>query len=219
MPPSYLIYEPFADKISKDTYNIIKNHSFIRLESNDFTGFKSDKRKILMADNEPAALPNFIEFLQEYKDYEIWPRQVDVTVNNLSTAKAISKCYNLNAKVKLNCSYDYDFFVENYKHMNFHLQVPFENESELHYLHRLIRTILFYKSHSATVPFFYNPYNKNLQYYIVQWGLNKTQLSYQDFYKDNIDALKYLIAAQGEIRLLLKTTPKDNRTFDLSHYI
>ena len=218
IPPSYMVYEPYRDKFSKQTYNLIRNHSFVRVENNDFTGFHKGSDKILLADNDIAALPNFTNFLEEYKYYTIIPRQHTITVKDESVAAALYKYRNISVPLYIDFKYSYEFFEEHYKRMVFHLRTPFENESETHYLNRLVRTVLYYKSHGAALPFI-RCADKTTSGYIIQWGVTKTNLPYSEFYKNNTDALAVLNIVPKEIRLLLKTKPQIGQSFDLSHYL
>ena len=218
MPPSYMIYEPYSDKFTKQTYDLIHKHSFVRVENSDFTGFRKGSQKILLADYDVAALPNFTSFLEEYKHYDITPRQSKINVKDPSRAAELYKYRNITVPLYADFKYSYEFFEEYYKRMMFPISTPFEGENEVHHLNRLVRTILYYKSHGATLPRI-SYINENTINFIMRWGTNKTNLSYAEFYKNNTAALAILNTAPSEIRLLLKTRPQAGQSFDLSRFL
>lgn len=216
--PNIICYEPFRNKLNKMAYDWAQKHSFIRVENSDFTGYQKDSDKILIADCNFAALPNAIDFMKEFKYKFLYTRPGALNVDNLTTAEQLLRPRVLMKSVYLKCKYDFNFFEQYYKQdIDFHLSTPYENENENHYLNRLVRTILYYKSRSAAPTYFCTSIHKFNP--IAAWGCKKTQLSYDEYYKDDKIALNLLYEVPTEIRLLLKTKPTQPQIFDLNQYL
>lgn len=64
--PNYLIYAPFSTKIPKNIYKTLIDGSIVRVENNDFSGFKDNTSAILISDCDFLNLSNAKDFVKEY---------------------------------------------------------------------------------------------------------------------------------------------------------
>lgn len=63
MPPSYLCYEPYTEKFSKDTYERFKKSSFVRYENMDMSDYKKEKTILSIADHNFMYMGGAADFL------------------------------------------------------------------------------------------------------------------------------------------------------------
>lgn len=73
MPPNYGIYDLIAYKLKPPIkYDLMKNHSLIRLENEDFSDYKPNSNKIIFVDNDFISIPFSYDFLLEHKNKDFY---------------------------------------------------------------------------------------------------------------------------------------------------
>ena len=220
-PLDYSCYDTVAYKLSvKSEYNNITKNSLVRIETEDFTDYKKDKSRIYLADNDLANVPQATDFLQEYKQHRFTPL---FTVKlNRSNVDEFLRYINLFTDDFMVDDFDADMFKEYYstRRLVFSLAAR-SNETELHYMKRLMIMGLMYKNIKRTPSQLFNVSQTNVARPIIQWVLKNTQQSFIDYYADNKDIQIKILNAPAELRSLYKTNPLKitSSTFDLKNYL
>lgn len=220
-PLDYSCYDTVSYKLSvKNEYgNIIKN-SLVRIETEDFTDYKKDKSRIYLADNNLANVPRATDFLQEYKQHRFTPLfTVRLNKNNVED---FMQYKNLFTDEFVADDFDADMFKEYYldRRLVFSLAAR-ENETEFHYMKRLMVMGLIYKNAKLTPSQRFLTSKNNAAAPIIQWVLKNTQTPFIDYYADNKDIQTKILNAPAELRSLYKTNPLKitPSTFDLRKYL
>ena len=215
VPPLYNLYDLFSEKFNRSNYTLMRNNSFIRFENKDFSDFKKDCKHIFIADHNFCYLPEADLFRKEYKDYKFnYLRRLEI--RDKETFYKF-RGFNDNRKYFINFRFDEDFLLENYnKYITLNWSVKYENETEEHQLMRLAALVLFYKSQNQYPDIKQIDLNKDTFIKdILFWGYNFNQLSFKDFYEGNKKVIGRLNTTSSDVRLLLKTNPKEFKSSDI----
>ena len=218
MPPSYLIYEPFFDKLNTN-FESLKRNSHIRIENRDLSGFKKEKTSIYVADQNYFDREDAFDFIEEFKNYKFNfifgiqcrdPKQMEL----FDKYRVVFK-----NQLKIDFEYDGDFFKEyasNPKNV-----FPFlrnkENESDYHANLRAAAQGLYYLAIGRTENnycYLKTPLGKK----IGEWCSHKTSLSFADYFQSDKSVQLLIAAAPTDLRLMLKTSPQkiNTSTFDFT---
>lgn len=217
---NYKCYDEVSYRLSNKTdYSNMAKNSLVRIETQDFTDLKKDKRIIFINDENLAAVPHAADFLQEYKQYILQPLhsiKVDAT-----TIEEFIKYEQVIRGIFVCHDYTPDLFLEYYtiRKLAFNFsQRP--GESELHYMKRLLVIGLLYKNKKISPPHFTNLGTKGMVGKISSWILKNDPRSFATFYSDDKEIQKAIINSPSEIRCLYKTNPLSitPSTFDLKEY-
>lgn len=214
LQPSYLPYDPYSNKLSIRNYEKLKRDSLVRVEAQDFADYKSNRTKIFIADHDFFYIHNALDFLEEYKNKHTFDFFWKLVAKDEETYNKFNRYTNLiNRRIIVDFNFNKDFFIKNYSDNTiFTLK---QNNSFEEYLIFIIQIILYYKSNNLypeiitekdRVP----PLDK-----IMQWGRNPTQESFVNYYKNDTAAQQFLNKAKSDIRLLLKTNPKNFKNSDI----
>lgn len=207
-PPSYLIYEPYFDKLVK-SFETLKNNSHIRIENRDLTYFHKEKSKIYVADINYFNTDNPFDFLEEYKNYYFYFIH-GAKVNNSNDLSKFNKYQNIFlSDIILNYNYDEETF-KNYC-LNYHFFCPIgvirDYEDEQEALCRAAAQILYLKTYNLTT-IRYNHFSTELGKAIMTWGGTKTQESFVSYYSNSKAISNAILLAPAQLRSYLKTSPK-----------
>ena len=219
---NYACYDKLLYRITnKGDYNNMAKNSLIRVETEDFTDYKPDRNLIFIADNNPTAITAMPDFLLEHKNNHQFKFLFPLRVNSDN----IDKFARFESLIKgtLVCN---DFTSQTYKEYCYDKHIVFNyerrgNESDNHYIARLLAMGIIIKSYQSTPSIGVNRYSENgIAKSIYQWILQKDWSPFITYYSDNKDIQNYILNAPSEIRLLCKTKPLaiNSSTFDLQSY-
>lgn len=215
LPPSFEPYDIYSYKLSVPKgYDKLKQSSLIRVETNDFGGFNKEQNFVYIADTNFLDTPAAESFLQDNKKHSFVFYNA-LKVNDPKTYERFYRYTTLfNRRLIINFPYNEDFFYENLKDAVFIIKKK-ESETELNFLLRLVKTILIYKNKNVSFTDA-RVMDETLVGAIVSWGKDKNQLSFSEYYKDNMTIQKKINTQPTELRLLLKQNPlKITRSIDL----
>lgn len=215
-PPSYLPYEPFTEKMSNAVYNKIKKSSFIRLENQDFSDYNESKTWISFADRNLLYVDGAKEFFHEHKNHRYFPLHSLNVKDEATFLNFVQYTPIMDRRLLLQFKFSEDLFKTYYNDfIIFDLLNPWEGESYNHFIQRLITMFLYYKVNKANIMIEISIGEKTLLDFILLWGLKGKQLSYQEFYEGNKEALAFIDSSPSEIRVLLKSKPSKMRSQDI----
>lgn len=206
LPPDFEPYDIYSHKLTIPRgYDALKRDSLIRLETEDFSGFKKDRHYIYLSDVNFLYTPGAEEFVQDNKDRDFIFYN-PLTVNDEETYNKFYRYTTLfNRRLIINFDFNEDFFYENIGEAYFHFTKK-ENESELNYLIRLVKAILIYKK--KDIIFLENRISQDtLENKILDWGKSRTQYSFAKYYENNNMVQNIIRKQPTELRLLLKQNP------------
>lgn len=207
VPPSLYPYDRYYDKFNTQTYEQMKSSSFIHFCMNDFTGFNKEYKHIYIVDHNVAQNEAIDDFLHEYHNYRFHFYHIP-TCNTLEEFKRMEKFENLfTSSIKINFKYNKDFIME-FKNKVFY-PLKIENETEDESITRMLKTILIIKS--LDLKYSSPPYSKNpLMQKILKYGYAApAHQSFSEYYKEDKIITRLILQQPSEIRLLLKTKPKN----------
>lgn len=212
VPPSYLPYDAYSNKLHISNYDAMKRDSYIRIENNDFSDYKKDRTNIYIADHNIFYLDKTIDFLEEYKNHNFKPIHA-LEIKDEETFRKFYRYIDLFDRTYfINFNFSEDFFKE-FINERIIYNWTIENEKEIK---KKILMILGLKIRNISFSIKFLPKEDNLYKDILLWGRDKTQDSFYDYYKDNKSVMKKLDGAPTEIRLLLKCNPKKMRLEDIT---
>ena len=207
--PSYIPYERFDYKLKTPfSFHLLEKHSLVRVSTNDYADLKEKDNCIMIADEYPLQVSNMKEFLDKYKKYSDFTFFHTLKVDSKENLEKFYQYRNLfRKKYIMNFRFDENTFFQYMNDSNVVFQFKQEDwESKNNLFLRLTKMILAYKHNNVK---YRNPYpftDKFLSY-IDNWGKSVSCVSYEEFYKNNKEALRFMAAATTELRLLLKQNP------------
>lgn len=210
VPPSYLAYEPFANKLSmrRNEYDRLKRSSYIRLETNNMADMK-DSNIIYIADRNICYLDNSYDFILENKNKSIYFAHSNF-INDKETLEKFSRFFPIfKDGIIIDFRYSEDIFFEYYKENVIFGLGQRADENEMQYLTRLVKMGLWFKSTGASFRMKYNIPLKGESAKVVEWiRQNPIKISYAEYSKDDPAAQRFILECPSELRLLLKQNPK-----------
>lgn len=217
VPPAYLIYEPFFDKLVKEFKNLKKN-SFIRIENYDFTDFKKNCKTLYIADINYFDTSSPFDFIDEYKNYYFYfIHGIHIHDQNL-----LPLCYKYEAlfktAVQVRCNYTEQIFKQ-YAPYNFDFLIhkQRENETQSNYILRIAVQILYYKTLKRTIAPRANS-KAILGNKILLWGAKNLPQSFETFYQNDKEVQKLLVTAPSDLRCVLKTNPLKIKSSEIDFF-
>ena len=205
VPPNPMIYLNVFDKYKKLNWNNFSANSIIRLSNQDFTGYKTAAPRIYIVDRDFCQLEGAEDFLQEYKNKDFYFFHTLEIRSEEEFNRFMRYTLILSKPLYINFKFSKDFFIENIKEkLHFNLYYPQEGEKD--FLLRVTKVILLSKYYNKKIIYNLNYARDPLIKNILLWS-NKDNVSYQNFYKGNKEALSLMEKASTEVRLLLKTNP------------
>lgn len=209
LAPSFLPYDPWTERLSnKSSYEKMKRSSYIRLETNNLGGFKTDASTIFFADNNLFDAAAAINFIEKYKSKYNFCCIHSPQIKTEEMAQQVARYTNIFDKPFI-CKFDfsseffynyYDSFVFTYKR---HDEEPLEE-----YIERVLKMALWLKSKRKNTWIEDIEKSTPLLKYISNWvRCSPPDLSYQDYYSNNKEAYNEIFRAATPIRLLLKISP------------
>ena len=216
VPPSYLAYEPFTEKFNLANYNQIKKSSYIRLENKDFSDYSENKLYITFADHHLFYIEGAKDFIHEHKNHRFKTihrleiKDEETFLNFIPYSSLIDRRFFICGKYSEEMLKDY--FKER---IVFDLAHPWPDETNNHFLTRIISIINFYKINNTSVTIEAIPEKDIFLKTILTWGRVNNQLSYYEYYADNKNAIKLAETAASQIRVLLKSKPSKMKSSDI----
>jgi hypothetical protein len=224
-PPSYL---PYYGKIEEKIKNIrqfrmIEKNSIIRVENNDFTGFKENCNNIYVADENFLYSFGAEDFINEYKlKYNIKFLHALVAKDEKTFEKFFSVAIRSGRQMVIDFQFSLDFFKKYYYENVLFSSNRNDNEIVEDFLCRIVKMILFAKNEQKIIRFSPITYSKTeLTLYplltlwkdLISWSRDCSQDSFYNFYKNNRDIYKLddMLNKSKNLRLIMKQNPK---TFD-----
>lgn len=218
---NYQCYDALFYRLKNKThYNLMSKNSLVRVETEDFTDYKSDKSIIFLADNNPTGVPQMADFLLEYKNHRFYPLYpFTVNSSNIQTFVRFENLIQENFYCK-------DYNGDIYKEYCYDRHIAFdfnkrENESENHFITRLLAMGIVIKNHETTPSINIRQFTgTGIAEKVYKWILAKEWTPFITYYSDDKEIQNYIFNAPTEIRLLCKTKPLgiNSSTFDLQHY-
>lgn len=207
VPPSYLIYEPFAYKFPNNIYNSLKSNSYIRFENKDFSDLKAGGGTIYFADNNLFNSDGIEDFLLENKNKNFYCFNTpNVNIQEKDIFR-FNELFKSNIIINNYSEDDFFNFIEE-KNIIFNMEI-IDGEDEYNYIIRLIKTILFLKKYNKKnfIKISPNKYDKLLRKWIAIQGKD-SNLSCFNYYDGNKEVQNFINSQCTEIRLLLKQDPQ-----------
>lgn len=207
--PNFLCYDPWTNKLSnKSHYNKMKSSSYVRLETENFGGYKPEATSIFFADNDLFSVAATKNFLEEHKRKHDFYCIHAPRLKDKETAIEVARYTNLfNCQFVCDFDFETDFFCEYLNDFKFSYR-RFENEAINQYTERILKMALWEKNQGK------KPWNIELSKdtqllkYISTWILNAPRdQSFQQYYSSNKSALAEILVAATNIRVLLKVAP------------
>lgn len=199
--------------MSRD-YNNIKNSSYIRFATNDFSDYSSSKKLISIADYNFFGLDGSFDFIHDNLNKHNFFFVRGLRFNN---EEKLIEAYRFKpAGIKQKFYVDYKFTMKTLEYTTddvplFDWVNNLYGESNAQHLLRIATMIIFYKSYNKSI--YANSSNNNsFANYLIKWGMSTECISYEKFYKNNTEALNYMITAPAQLRFLLKINPKELHT-------
>lgn len=209
VPPRYLPYDSFVERLANTkSYDTMKQSSYIRVENKDFTDYKPDRTNIYIADYDFIHLQESLDFLQEYKKHN-FKFTHGLKIDNEILYNQFIRYSNLfDRRLYITFNYSKDFLLENYyENIVLNINKP---------LNEIIQIILFLKSKENSKAILEKVSNINqLQDYVIKWGYAAARESYYEYYKKNRNAINLAEKSDSNIRLLLKTKPKNYKSSNI----
>lgn len=207
VPPSLIPYDKFYEKFNTAAYEKMKQSSFIHFCMRDFTGFNKNFKNIYIVDHNIAQDKEADDFFHEYHNYNFYFYHTPVC-NSIEEYERMEKFENLfRIAIKINFKYDKDFVLK-YKNKPFY-PIKMENENEEESIIRLLKTILIIKSLGLRINFPPHSADKLVQIILDYAYKAPPYQSCYEYYYGNKVAIKLITQQESEIRLLLKTNPKN----------
>lgn len=217
---NYNCYDTFSYKLTNKTeYAYMPKSSLIRVETNDFTDYKKDKKKIYISDNDLTKVPQALDFFYEYRNHLFIPlHSIKVNTTNIDE---FARYRNLISSCLICQDYNAELFKEYYtdNHIEFNFAIkPLETDE--HYIKRLLVIGLIFKNKQMIPMRHYTLKVAKKFEPFYNWIFKKDWNSFATYYSDNKEIQKYILTAPSEIRLLCKTNPLriTPSTFDLQYY-
>ena len=207
VPPSLVPYDKFYEKFNSTLYEKMKQSSFIHFCMRDFTGFNKNYKHIYIVDHNVAQDTEIGDFFHEYHNYSFHFYHTP-TCNSIEEYERVEKFENLfQCAIKINFKYNKDFILQ-YRNKPFY-PIKMDNETEEESIIRLLKTILILKSQKIKISL--PPYsaNKLVQKILTYAYKAPPDQSCFEYYKNDNIAEKLIQQQPSEIRLLLKTNPKN----------
>ena len=216
VPPSYLCYEPYTEKFSKDTYERFKKSSFVRYENMDMSDYKKEKTILSIADHNFMYMDGAADFLQKYKNHRFnFSHRLEIKDEEtfLKFIPYVSLSYR---RFFINYHFSKEVFTEYFKErIVFNWSAPFDGETEEERIIRYITMILYHKVNKKAISVDNIPTTENMLKYVLQWGRTNNQQSYYEYYSNNKQAIKLANESPYSIRLLLKSKPSKMDSSDV----
>ena len=201
-PPSYTIYEPYEDKFKLSYSRYFRKSSFVRIENEDYSGYKPSSTYIFASDHNALALPNIEDFLQSYKKHNIYFSR-GANTHNIEELKFIYPYRDvIRNKIVIRCKPTEEMIV-NFNRAYLPINDPYEKESKEHYLIRVVYLALYFKLHDRIHFLLYNSAPPEVEN-IINWIKNSND-SFKNYYILNPPIQKWLQQQNSELRNLLKT--------------
>lgn len=217
---NYTCYDSVSYKLTNKTdYTNMPKHSLIRIETNDFTDYKPDKKNIYISDNDLTKVPQALDFFQEYKNHSLIPlHTIKVNKDNINKFAQYRNLFTNHLYcIDYNAATFKEYYTDN--KIDFNLTIkPYETED--HYIKRLLAIGLMYKNKQLVPARRYALKINGKPKPFHDWVFTKSWDSFATYYSGDKEIQKYILAAPSEIRLLCKTNPQKivPSTFDLQYY-
>ena len=218
-PPSYLPYDIYSDRLRGDKYEYIRKRSIVRFATNDFTGL-NEYKEVYVVDRNPTSIPNIFDFFDKYSDktFQFFYSLQIHSEKELNLYLPYLK--QLNNRLILNYNYEPEFFAaycdEIDKYSFNTSQRP--QESNEHYLERLIKMTLLIKKKKLKMNFSFSFSNDELVKAVKQWSYDSiSQKSFQEYFSGQPQE-NFAITAPARLRLLLKKKPLSTRSQELDFW-
>lgn len=207
LAPASVPYDIYSYKLFVPKgYDTLKKNSIVRVETNNFGGLNLKSRYIYITDANFLYTAGAEEFVIDNKRTHDFLFYNPLYAKDEETFHKFNRFTNIfNRRIIIDFPYDENFFYENLSNACFILKKK-ENETDLNYLIRLVKSILIYKNKNV---YFSQRLagTTSIEKQIYMWGKSPKQLSYLEFYKDNSQIQKEINTYPTELRLLLKQNP------------
>lgn len=224
-PPIYYCYDSEIAKIKNvKEYEKIRRSSIVRIENNDFTGFKSDALNIYVADHNFLYLPTAKDFINEYgRKYNINFLRGLIAKDEDIVGKFLGVSKKSNRRIFIDFNFDKKFFKKFYYENVLFSGRPREGEDCERFVARLLKMILLAKSENKKIDITKEGFNiktrkenpcLNIVSLLIKWSTSKSICSFYHFLngKDLI-LVENSLENYKDLRLLSKQSPL---TFDFN---
>lgn len=210
MEPCYFPYDAWTNKLSaKSKYEKLKRSSYVRLETENFGGFKSNATSIFFADNRLFSVAALTDFLDEHKRKHDFCCIHPPRIESQEIAEKVSR-YTEIFNCRFTCAFKFseDFLYEYLSDFDFSFK-PFEDEDTDSYTERIVKMALLFKSKNKTNWILEIDKRTPLLKYIDKWIRSApSNMSYNEYYHGDQLALNEMIKAATNARLFLKMSPQ-----------
>jgi hypothetical protein len=205
-PPSYLPYVAFTERLAdKKLLDKMQKNSYIRVGTNDFSGFKSERKDIYIADYNFIEQSNALDFLRDYHENHKFIFLYPLIFSDQQLCEDFAYYSKSLKNRELIADFDYDssFIVNN---IDKPIKILYKGGHPI----KDLKTIIYLKKIGGRQQLKLSKDYKvqdELSNKIFKWYYSDSQLSYYNFYKEDSKAISLMNKSDSEIRLLLKQNP------------